>query len=186
VTCIGQGITPRVAGTDFDVRAPADGISPPKVVPHKKGRRFYFTDRNVALCPMGRVLYPGFHKKSNGHGVFYNSQTRGQCTCKRAKEARERRYLTPMSEPDFSKVFNDKNLNVKQVRVSPDVNIVRQRKSIAERPFVTLRRNMDAGYCLTKGFKNVRGGFSLAFLTYNLKRAINILGSRKMIECLAI
>jgi hypothetical protein len=44
---------------------------------------------------------------------------------------------------------------------------------------------MDCGYCLTKGLKNVLGEFSLVFLAYNLKRAINIMGVGKLIESMA-
>lgn len=51
-----------------------------------------------------------------------------------------------------------------------------------EHPFGTLKRNMDAGYCLTKGLRNVSGEFSLAFLAYNMKRAIHILGSKRLME----
>lgn len=43
---------------------------------------------------------------------------------------------------------------------------------------------MDAGYCLLKGLKNVCGEFSLAFLAYNFKRVINILGVKMLIECM--
>jgi hypothetical protein len=43
---------------------------------------------------------------------------------------------------------------------------------------------MEAVYCLTKGLANVGGEFALTFLAYNLKRVINILGGKKLIECL--
>jgi transposase len=41
---------------------------------------------------------------------------------------------------------------------------------------------MDAGYCLLKGKAKVTAEFSLVFLAYNLKRVINIMGSRKLID----
>ena len=43
---------------------------------------------------------------------------------------------------------------------------------------------MDSGYCLMKGIDNVRGEFSLTFLAYNMKRAINLLGTRGLIEAI--
>jgi hypothetical protein len=43
---------------------------------------------------------------------------------------------------------------------------------------------MDAGYCLLKGKQKVTGEFSLIFLVYNLKRVINILGGKQLIECM--
>jgi hypothetical protein len=90
-----------------------------------------------------------------------------------------------MAEEDFSKSYNDTGLSVKQVRIKADKGIVGQRKSIVEHPFGTIKRGMDAGYCLTRGIRTVTGEFSLTFLAYNLKRVINILGCQKLMECLA-
>jgi len=39
---------------------------------------------------------------------------------------------------------------------------------------------MDARYCLTKGLRNVAGKFSLSFLAYNTKHAVNILGGARL------
>ena len=90
-----------------------------------------------------------------------------------------------MAKEKFSKEYNDAGLKVKQIRIKPKKEILKQRKSIVEHPFGTIKRGMDAGYCLTKGLEKVGGEFALTFLAYNLKRAINILGSRKLIEKMA-
>lgn len=179
---MGQGLVPHVAGTNFDICIPTDEPLVTEIVSHKDGRCVYIADRNIALCPMGQVLYPGFYKKAKGHGVFYNYKACKECTCRCAKEARGRRHQVPMPEAVFTKIYNDKGLRVKQIRITPDKNIVKQRKSIVEHPFGTIKRNMDAGYCLTKGLGNVNGEFSLVFLAYNLKRAINIMGSKRLME----
>jgi transposase len=181
VKCVEQGIAPHVAGTDFDICLPSE-ITPEEIVAHTNGRCVYNSERNVVLCPMGKVLYPGFFKKTKGMGVFYNFKERGKCTCKRTTEKRGRRHQVPMKESDFSKEYNDENLKVKQLRIAPDKKTVKEQKSIVEHPFGILKRNMDSGYCLTKGLGNVCGEFSLAFLAFNLKRVINILGTSKLIE----
>lgn len=179
-----QGVDVHVAGTDFDICVPAEEQSVTEIHTHKDGRCVYFKDRNIVLCPMGMTLYPGFYKKANGHGVFYNYNACKQCTRKCSKEARGRRYEVPMAESKFSKIYNDRNLFAKQIRISPNRTLIAQRKSIVEHPFGTVKRNMDAGYCLTKGIKNVSVEFSLTFLAYNLKRVINIMGGNKLIECM--
>ncbi len=51
-----------------------------------------------------------------------------------------------------------------------------KRKMIVEHPFGTIKRCMDAGYLLTKGKENVKAEVALTFLSYNLKRVMNILG----------
>lgn len=184
VAGMSQGVDVHVAGTDFDICVLTEEQPGTEIHSHKDGRCVYFKDRNIVLCPMGKVLYPGFYKKAKGHGVFYNYKACKQCACKCAKEARGRRYEVPMGKSDFSKIYNDKNLFVRQLRISPDRKLIAQRKSVVEHPFGTVKRSMDAGYCLTKGLKNVSGEFSLAFLAYNLKRVINILGAEKLIECM--
>jgi hypothetical protein len=41
---------------------------------------------------------------------------------------------------------------------------------------------MDAGYCLTRELRNVAEEFALTFLAYHIKRVINILGCKKLVE----
>ena len=181
VKCMEQGVTAHVAGTDFDICLPAEMISD-EIVSHTNGRPVYIAQRNIVLCSMGKVLRPGFYQKAKGMGVFYNVKECNKCTYRCTSEKRGRRHQVPMRESDFSKVYTDKDLLVKQVRIIPDKQIIKQRKSIVEHPFGILKRNMDFGYCLTRGIDNVGGEFSLAFLAFNLKRAINILGAAKIIE----
>ena len=181
-----QGIEVHVAGTDYDICIPSDDGDKNEITSHRNGRCVYNEKRNIVLCPMGKVLYPGFYKKGKGLGVFFNSKACRECTCRCTKEARSFRCQVPMGEDDFSKEYNDKGLLVKQRWIKADTAIIKKRKSIAEHPFGTVKRAMEAGYCLTRGFRGVGGEFSLVFLAYNIKRAINILGARKLIESMAI
>jgi hypothetical protein len=50
-----------------------------------------------------------------------------------------------MPEPAFSKIYNDQGLSVKQVRIRADRTLVKERKSIVEHPFGTIKRAMDGG-----------------------------------------
>ena len=87
-----------------------------------------------------------------------------------------------MKKSEFTKEHNIEGLYIKQIHIKPDPEITTRRKELAEHPFGTLKRAMDAGYLLTKGLKKVTGEFSLAFLAYNLKRVINIIGVKALIE----
>jgi transposase len=181
---MGQGIDVHVAGTDFDICVPADDGVQRTIHTHKEGRCVYIAERNIALCPMGNVLYPTYVKKSKGRmvGVFYHFEACKHCSCKCTTDARGRfRYLVPMAKESFSKDYNDKGLTVKQVRIAAKKAIVKQRKSLVEHPFGTIKNSMAAGNCLTRGLRNVRGEFSLTFLAYNIKRAISILGCKELI-----
>jgi transposase len=176
------GVEAHVAGTDYHICIPADDSTKEEITSHTSGRCVYVKERNIAICPMGKVLYPMHYKKSKGEAVFFNKDACASCTCRCTKEKRAFRYQFVMAEADFSKDFNDKELFVKQIHIKPDKEIYDQRKSLSEHPFGTIKRSMDSGYCLLKGKKKNIGEFSLIFLAYNLKRVINILGSKKLIE----
>ena len=53
---------------------------------------------------------------------------------------------------------------------------MRQRASLVEHPFGTLKRWFGWDHFLVRGFKKVRGEMALMVLGYNLTRVINILG----------
>ena len=67
-----------------------------------------------------------------------------------------------------------------RVRANPQK--LKKRKELAEHPFGTMKRGMQSGYFLMRGIKKVAAEMSLTVLAYNIKRVINILGVKKMIE----
>lgn len=71
-----------------------------------------------------------------------------------------------------------------QARVAANRAKVRLRQTLSEHPFGTLKRGFDQGYLLLKRFQKVRGEFSLSALSYNIKRAVNIVGVQGLIEAL--
>jgi hypothetical protein len=109
------GLDIHVAGTDYDICVPAEERGAVITV-HKDGRCvLFYEERNIVLCPMGKVLYPAFYKK--GRGVFNNPEACTGCTCRCTKENRGRRHGVPMAESAFSRTYNEQGLSVKQVRI---------------------------------------------------------------------
>jgi len=56
---------------------------------------------------------------------------------------------------------------------------------LRQHPFGTIKRWMDQGYFLMRGKKKVSTEMSLTVLAYNLRRVINLLGVKALIEVLA-
>ena len=56
---------------------------------------------------------------------------------------------------------------------------------IVEHPFGTIKRNWGYYYFLTRGLESVKTEMGLAFLAYNFRRVLNILGAKEMIKRLA-
>lgn len=69
-------------------------------------------------------------------------------------------------------------------RVKWHKDLYRKRQEIIEHQFGTIKRGWGYSYTLLKGLPKVKGEFSLIFTVYNLRRAITILGVKKLIELL--
>jgi len=52
-----QCVDVYVAGIDFDICLPAKEGEATDISSHHEGRCVYIAERNIALCPMGNVLY---------------------------------------------------------------------------------------------------------------------------------
>ncbi len=58
------------------------------------------------------------------------------------------------------------------------------RRATVEHPFGTLKYWMGSTHFLTKTLDRVSTEMSLHVLAYNLKRAINLVGTKKLIEAI--
>jgi transposase len=77
------------------------------------------------------------------------------------------------------KVVDDLKLRMK---LHPEV--MDERKKVVEHTFETLKRAFGAPYLLLKGLKKVSGEVGLLLVSYNLRRALNILGVEALIKAL--
>jgi CheY-like chemotaxis protein len=70
-------------------------------------------------------------------------------------------------------------------RARANPQIMKQRKQIVEHPFGTIKFWNDQRHFLMKGLEKVKAEFSLSTLAYDIKRAVNILGVKRLILALA-
>lgn len=180
--CIEKGINPQIIGSAGSLCVPCEPHEAEKIVSHKNGRAVYVKERDIIICPMGHVLPPKHYENKDKRAVYYDNKACSECKCRCTESPRNKTFIVKMKKSEFTKDFNADNLHVKQIQIKPSRKITDQRKELAEHPFGTIKRAMNAGYVLTKGIKNVTGEFSLVFLVYNLKRAINVLGAKKLIS----
>ena len=61
---------------------------------------------------------------------------------------------------------------------------LKERKCLSEHPFGTVKWYHGAHYLLCKGKEKVTAELGLSFLAYNLKRAINLVGTKKLIDAI--
>jgi transposase len=70
-------------------------------------------------------------------------------------------------------------------RLAQHPDKVKKRGQLVEHPFGTLKHAMNHSYFLMRGFEKVSAEMSLSVLVYNLKRVLNILGVKELIQALA-
>jgi transposase len=137
-----------------------------------KERFHYDGEKDCYRCPAGQELAYRSSSFELGRAIRYYRAPLSVCRacalkpqCTRNKEARR-----------LSRWEHEELLEQMQQRVAAQPEKMKQRQALAEHPFGTIKRGMDAGYFLLRGLEKVRAEMSLTVLAYNLKRAINLVG----------
>ncbi len=168
---------------------------------------FTLNDNGTVTCPMGNILRKA---KMRGNSTIYQSkgdcrQCPNKCTSSKkhktvsfgpaTKYVPVRMYgdseyeLNPIPEGIPPNPFNhtlDRTDYSKQkkvvLKIKEDKLKMKERKCLSEHPFGTVKWHHGAHYVLCKGKEKVTAEIGLSFLVYNMKRAINIIGTDKLIE----
>jgi transposase len=173
--CVDNGVTPYVA-----VKRSGTGGS--IVAPEFTADKFiYDKGADVYVCPAGQNLY--FHCSTFQEGMdkrIYKC-LKGVCSScqfsmtKCTGNKRGRLIWRWVHE----EVVDDLR---KRMRLHPEV--MGERKKVVEHTFGTLKRAFGAPYLLLRGLKKVSGEVGLLLFSYNLRRALNILGVEALIQAL--
>lgn len=127
-------------------------------------------------CPAGEIL-PKKRQSTRDRLHLYTTEA---CTGCRLKE-----QCTMGKQRWVSRHFEEDVLNEVADRTAANPLMMRRRNAMVEHPFGTLKRRMDGGRFLLRGLQKVKAEMALAVTAYNLTRAINILGTRKLCQALA-
>ena len=82
----------------------------------------------------------------------------------------------------ISRFEYQETIDANNKRVEQNKEVYARRKCIVEHPFGTVKRGWGYTYTLLKGIKKVTGEIALIFTSYNLRRAISILGVVGLVE----
>src|SRR5437868_1251845 len=136
----------------------------------------YEEERDSYRCPAGAELTYRYQSFEQGRQIrYYTTSQCRDCLLKASctTNSRGRRITRWVDE----KLLEDM---ARRVRARPEV--MRRRQQLSEPPFGTIKRAMGHGYFLMKGLNKVGAEMSLTILSYNIKRVINLIGVKKMIE----
>ena len=84
---------------------------------------------------------------------------------------------------DYFKTTRNRNyklVKIVKLKFRPNKEKMDKRKNLSEHPFGTIKRSLGGTYFLLRGLKNIAAEFALLCFGYNLKRAINYIGYKKV------
>ncbi len=137
----------------------------------------YIAEDDEYRCPAGERLTYRFTRQEAGKTIHrYWSSACGDCAIKpRCTTGRNRRV---------SHWEDEEVLERAQARLDRRPEIMRLRRATVEHPFGTIKSWMGSTHFLTKTLPRVRTEMSLHVLAYNMKRAINLLGTERIVPAI--
>jgi transposase/IS5 family transposase len=138
----------------------------------------YDAERDAYVCPAGQVLATRYESKLRDMKKVDYANRAACPVCP----------LRSRCTNDFRKVSrleSEAALDRMAERLKTRPEILDRRREIVEHPFGAIKQWMAQGAFLMRGLDKVRAEFSLTALAYNLRRALNILGTAKLIEAAA-
>ena len=137
----------------------------------------YDAERNEYVCPAGERLTYRRDSVEEGKRLWvYERYGCSSCAlrphCTTATSKRLKRW-------EYEDVLDKAEASLKQ---HPEA--MRQRKALVEHPFSTIKQLMGSTHFLMRRLPNVKAEMSLNVLAYNMKRAINVLRTDKIIGAL--
>ena len=158
---------------------------PEEFMPNKKlgvpepefySQRFaYDPVRDVYVCPANQVMTFWKGKWKDRGGRLYKT---GACAiCPLRSRCTRNRLGRIIYRSEYQDVIDRL-----RARLESDVGRekLNKRREIVEHLFGTAKRPFNQGYLLLKGLRKVNGEVGFTMLAYNMRRAINILGTKRL------
>jgi len=126
-------------------------------------------------CPAGKALTYRYTREERGQMQQRYWQTECQyCALKtRCTTGKERRITRWEHEHLIEAMY---------ARMDQQTGLMRIRRCTVEHPFGTIKAWMGSTHFLTRRLENVRAEMALSVLAYNIKRMINMIGVRSLLQ----
>ena len=137
----------------------------------------YHPEDDEYECPAGERAIYRFTREENGKMIRrYWSSTCTHCSM--------RTQCTTAKNRRISRWEHEAILDELEDRMERAPDMMKVRRSTVEHPFGTIKSWMGSTHFQMKTIKRVSAEMSLHVLAYNLKRVINILGTKQLIEAI--
>jgi hypothetical protein len=168
--CKKDNIIPIVSKADRSFLAAKKG--------YEKSRFRYDESQGGYICPQGYLLSSYNHRKKYTQETdikrYRNFEACSSCPVKN-KCSNNKKGRTIQDRP-FQRIADEVDRRTEQL-----ADMYKIRKQTVEHPWGTIKRAMGFSYFLTRRTDNVRTESLLHFLVYNMKRTINIIGTKQLV-----
>jgi hypothetical protein len=165
--CYAAGITALVPKTDTSP-ARAEGR-------YSKADFRYDAERNEYICPANERLTYRFDSVERGK-ILWAYMRYGCSSCPLHKKC------TTGNAKRLKRWEKEAILDTAEAELKKHPDAMRQRKALVEHPYSTIKQAMGSTHFLMRRLPNVKAEMSLHVLAYNLKRAINVLGTAEIMN----
>ena len=137
----------------------------------------YIAEDDEYECPAGQRLVRHATMQDKGKTMYrYWTSVCGQCPMKAQCTSGKERRVTRWEHEEV--------LEAAQARLDRNPDMMRIRRATVEHPFGTLKAWMGSTHFLTRTLDRVSTEMSLHVLAYNMKRMMNIIGTKSLIEAI--
>jgi transposase len=172
--CVDNGVTPYVP----EQRRYGVGWVKKTGIPTREfasDRFVYDGGTDTFLCPGGKRLEYSYLDRAHEKRMrVYRSDACFSCPFFLTKCTRYKRGRT-VWRWEHAEVVEEMKL-----RMMLEPGKLALRKKIVEHPFGTIKRAFNQGYLLLKGLRKAAGEVGFTMLAYNMRRVLNILGSKAL------
>ena len=167
--CVDNNINAYVPTANFKQREINKGV-------FARDKFIYSKEKDCYICPNGIKLNKSLKPqlKNGNRNYVYRSPSASCNNCKLRNKciSTKTRYKQMYRWENEEIVDNHKvKMNTQQAK-----DIVKQRGSIVEHPFGTIKRTLGWDHFLVRGKDKVSGENALVMFSYNFKRVLNIIG----------
>jgi transposase len=182
--CVDAGITPYLPQPEkAKGAAERAGIAPE----FRKDRFRFDPSTDTVVCPAGHRMHPGSTLMVQPHRRLEPTALKIYTTnaCFSCPHHMTRCTLGPQGRK-IQRTEHESVIEATRARMRTGAGrtLVELRKTLVEHPFGTIKRGLDQSYLLLKGTRKVRGEMGLTLIAYDMRRALNIRGTRGLVAAL--
>jgi len=132
---------------------------------------------NTYICPEGNVMPQVRTRKRDGFKVYANRVACKDCPVK--EQCTKSKTLREIERSPYQENVDRASQNTKE---NPE--LYQRRMELIEHPFGIVKRIWGFDQFLCRGSEMVTGEMAMAFLAFNMRRAVTILGVKKLVDAI--